>query len=68
MYGAHMMIDYNIVIVSVNYRLGPLGQLSLNTQTVSGNQGLRDQVLALQWIQNNIKYFGGAADQARTIL
>ena len=68
MYGAHMMIDYNIVIVSVNYRLGPLGQLSLNTQTVSGNQGLRDQVLALQWIQNNIEYFGGAADQARTIL
>ena len=63
MYGPQMFIDYDIIIVTVNYRLGPLGQLSLNTEQVSGNQGLRDQTLALKWIQENIEYFGGDKDK-----
>jgi len=63
MYGPQFLIEYGIIIVTVNYRLGPLGQLSLDTEKVSGNQGLRDQVLALQWIQENIGYFGGDRDK-----
>ena len=38
MYGPQFLIEYNLVIVTVNYRLGPLGQLSLDTGLVSGNQ------------------------------
>ena len=37
-------INYKVVVVTVNYRLGPWGELSLDSGRVSGNQGLRDQV------------------------
>ena len=48
----------------MNYRLGPLGFLRLKDITdgkidATGNEGLKDQRLALQWIQENIEYFGG---------
>ena len=36
--------NYKVVVVTVNYRLGPWGELSLDSGRVSGNQGLRDQV------------------------
>ncbi|SHG42173.1 para-nitrobenzyl esterase [Marinomonas polaris DSM 16579] len=57
------------IIVQVNYRLGVLGFNPLRAiksndpVQASGNFGLLDQHAALQWIQNNIKYFGGRADQ-----
>ena len=47
------------MVVSINYRLGLLGFLNLNNAAVSGNQGLKDQVEALRWVQNNILAFGG---------
>lgn len=54
-----------VVLVSLNYRLGALGflahpQLSRESaHGVSGNYGLLDQVLALQWVHDNIAAFGG---------
>ena len=36
--------DLKVVVVTVNYRLGPWGELSLDSGRISGNQGLRDQV------------------------
>ena len=45
--------------VSVNYRVGPLGWLALNSTGLKANNGLQDQLLALQWIQDNIAAFGG---------
>ena len=66
MYSPHFLIDYGLVIVTVNYRLGPWGELSLDSPTISGNQGLRDQTLALHWVQNNIQYFGGDPAMVRT--
>jgi carboxylesterase type B len=47
------------------YRLGVFGFLSLNSAEVSGNQGLRDQQLALKWVQKNIHHFGGDPSQVR---
>jgi len=55
----HYLIDEDIVLVRINYRLGPLGFLSLGSPRVSGNQGIRDMILALQWVQGNIDMFGG---------
>ncbi|XP_076813222.1 crystal protein-like [Clavelina lepadiformis] len=52
----------NTVIVTVNYRLGPLGFLVYDengTRLFEGNQGIKDQQLAMQWVQNNIEKFGG---------
>ena len=52
------MADIDTITV-YRYRLGPLGFLSLGTEDVPGNAGIRDQVLALQWVQDNIAMFGG---------
>ncbi|XP_064097361.1 neuroligin-4, X-linked-like [Macrobrachium nipponense] len=49
----------NIVLVSLQYRLGTLGFLSTGDATLPGNLGLRDQTLALQWVKKNIRNFGG---------
>ena len=47
------------VVVSMNYRLGPLGFLALQSGGVAGNMGIQDQLLGLQWVQENIRSFGG---------
>jgi para-nitrobenzyl esterase len=54
----------NIVLISINYRLGMLGFLRLKDVTdgkipATGNEGLMDQVLALKWIKDNVAAFGG---------
>jgi len=54
----------NIVLVSINYRLGMLGFLRLKDVTggkipATGNEGLLDQVMALKWVKDNIAAFGG---------
>ena len=59
MYGMHHFMDRDVVMVSINYRLGLLGGLYLDREKVPGNQGLRDQILALHWVQDNIHQFGG---------
>ncbi|OCT84563.1 cocaine esterase [Xenopus laevis] len=49
----------NIVVVSIQYRLGILGFFSTGDKEAPGNFGFLDQVAALKWIQENIKDFGG---------
>ncbi|KAJ9588465.1 hypothetical protein L9F63_018198, partial [Diploptera punctata] len=58
-YGPDFLVAEDVVIVSFNYRLGPFGFLCLDTEDVPGNAGLKDQVLALRWVQQNIEQFGG---------
>jgi hypothetical protein len=53
------------ILVTVNYRLGPLGFLSTSNDDIPANLGLWDQNLALKWVQNNIKDFGGNPDQVK---
>uniref|UniRef100_A0A182QSA5 Carboxylic ester hydrolase n=1 Tax=Anopheles farauti TaxID=69004 RepID=A0A182QSA5_9DIPT len=47
------------IVVTFNYRVGPLGFLSLEDDVMAGNFGLKDQVTALQWVRQNIHHFGG---------
>ncbi|PSN44740.1 hypothetical protein C0J52_10745, partial [Blattella germanica] len=56
---ARFMDTGEVVLVTMNYRLGALGFLSTGDPVVSGNNGLKDQVLSLRWVQENIAYFGG---------
>jgi len=58
-YGPDKWLDQGIVVVTLNYRAYALGFLSLGTSTVPGNQGLLDQLLALQFVKNTIRRFGG---------
>lgn len=49
----------NVVVVTINFRLGILGFLPAMENSARGNNGLMDQVAALHWIQGNIAEFGG---------
>jgi para-nitrobenzyl esterase len=64
-YDGAVLAAKGVVLVSLNYRLGPLGFLSLpelsreSEHGASGNYGFLDQVAALEWVQRNIAAFGG---------
>lgn len=49
----------NVIVVTFNYRLNVFGFLSTNDDEARGNFGLWDQKIALQWVHDNIQYFGG---------
>lgn len=61
----HLIEMHDIIIVSVNYRLGPFGFMALEELAAespiksTGNYGLLDQVLGLKWVRDNIEAFGG---------
>ncbi|XP_048505716.1 esterase E4-like [Athalia rosae] len=61
-YGPQYILDKDVVLVTINYRLGVFGFLSSGDEVAPGNWGLKDQVLALKWVQDNIENFGGDPD------
>ncbi|KAL6419960.1 hypothetical protein ACFW04_011043 [Cataglyphis niger] len=58
-YGPDYIVRKDVVLVTLNYRLGVLGFLNLNDKVATGNQGMKDVVMALQWVQKNISKFTG---------
>ena len=61
--GTHLSAK-GVVVVTINYRLGPLGfmahpELTKEGGGSSGNYGIRDQIAALEWVRDNIANFGG---------
>ncbi len=64
-YSGANLASKGVVLVTINYRLGPFGFLAHpaltaeSPQRTSGNYGLLDQVAALQWVKRNIAAFGG---------
>lgn len=59
LFGPDYLVEHDVVIVTINYRLGPLGFLNTRDANAPGNAGLKDQVTALKWIHDNIETFGG---------
>ncbi|CAG7786053.1 unnamed protein product [Allacma fusca] len=55
----HYFMDEDVVLVALNYRLGALGFLYNEDDSIPGNLALKDQVEALKWVQRNIHHFGG---------
>ena len=53
------LADHGVVVVTFNYRCGPMGFFSLPGWEGSGNFGLLDQAAALKWVYENIASFGG---------
>ncbi|XP_063380287.1 juvenile hormone esterase-like [Cydia fagiglandana] len=62
-FGPKFLVKHNIILVTLNHRLGPYGFMCLNNPKVPGNQGIKDQRLALRWIKDNIEDFGGDANK-----
>ncbi|XP_071451169.1 juvenile hormone esterase-like [Hetaerina americana] len=60
--GPQYLMDEDIVLVTINFRLGALGFLSTGDSEVPGNNGLKDQLLAMKWVRDNIASFGGNPD------
>jgi bile salt-stimulated lipase len=61
-YGPEYYMVDDVVVVTINYRLGFLGFLSTGDAAAPGNWGLKDAVEALRWVQRNIARFGGDPD------
>ncbi|XP_058054610.1 esterase B1-like [Anopheles bellator] len=59
LYGPDYLLQHDVILVTFNYRLGPLGFLALPSMGIYGNQGLKDQQLALRWVHEHIAEFGG---------
>lgn len=62
--GQYLAREGDVVVVTINYRMGALGFLNLKEATggkigATGNEGLLDQVAALEWVRDNIAAFGG---------
>ncbi|XP_076239219.1 esterase FE4 [Calliopsis andreniformis] len=63
LFGPDYLIENDVLIVTVNYRLGALGFLNTGDKSAPGNAGMKDQVMALKWVKDNIHFFGGCPDR-----
>lgn len=67
LYDGTRLAERGVVVVTINYRLGPLGFLvhpalsAESRRNISGNYGLLDQIAALEWVKRNAAAFGGDA-------
>lgn len=67
LYDGQHLARKGVVVVTINYRMGALGFLHLDTVTggaipATGNEGFLDQIAALEWVRDNILCFGGDPD------
>ena len=63
--GAFLAAEQNVVVVSVNYRIGAFGFLDARSFGGVANCGLRDAICALEWVRDHIATFGG--DSSRVV-
>jgi len=61
-YDPDYFLDNDIVLVTIQYRLGLFGFLSTETSSAPGNYGMLDQIAALKWVKQNIAAFSGDPD------
>ncbi|KAK3929291.1 Esterase B1, partial [Frankliniella fusca] len=59
MYGPDFLVQKDIVVVTIQYRVNSLGFASFDTEEIPGNCALKDIIAALKWVQKNIAAFGG---------
>ncbi|KXJ82746.1 hypothetical protein RP20_CCG011480 [Aedes albopictus] len=57
------LLERDVVLVVIQYRLGPLGFLSTLSDVIPGNAGMLDMIMALEWVQDHIADFGGNPDK-----
>nr|XP_053656738.1 venom carboxylesterase-6-like [Cherax quadricarinatus] len=62
-FAPYVFMNEDIIFIIIQYRLGILGFLSTEDTVIPGNFGLKDQTMALRWIQRNVHNFGGDASR-----
>uniref|UniRef100_A0A0R3R888 Carboxylic ester hydrolase n=1 Tax=Brugia timori TaxID=42155 RepID=A0A0R3R888_9BILA len=62
-----LLVSKDVIVVTIQYRLGFLGFFTTNDEICPGNFGIWDQIMALKWIKENIEYFGGDSDRITVI-
>ncbi|XP_077272625.1 venom carboxylesterase-6-like isoform X2 [Temnothorax americanus] len=67
LYDAKYLMDHDVIFVTFNYRVGPMGFLSTEDEVVPGNMGLKDQSMALRWVSENIEWFGGDPEKVTLV-
>ncbi|XP_033332359.2 esterase FE4 [Megalopta genalis] len=63
LFGPDFLVEQDVIVVTVNFRLGALGYLNTADKAAPGNAGMKDQVLALKWVKDNIHFFGGCPNR-----
>ncbi|XP_031846091.1 esterase FE4 [Nomia melanderi] len=63
LFGPDFLVEEDVILVTVNYRLGALGYLNTGDKNAPGNAGMKDQVMALKWVKDNIHFFGGSSNR-----
>ncbi|KAG8238436.1 hypothetical protein J437_LFUL002893, partial [Ladona fulva] len=58
-FGPDLLLETDVILVTMNYRLSAFGFLSTGDNASPGNYGLKDQSLAMKWVNENIAAFGG---------
>jgi len=61
--GPKALLEHDVVLVEIQYRVGPLGYMCLDHPEIAGNMGMMDQALALDWVRDHIRDFGGNPDE-----
>lgn len=61
-YEGSWLASKGIVLVTINYRLGQFGFMSVPDTEITGNYGIHDQIAALEWVRANISSFGGNSE------
>jgi len=54
--GRILAAENNVIVVSISYRVGVFGFLYLNDAVAPGNAGMFDQLMGMEWVQQNIQY------------
>lgn len=62
-HGPKVLLENQVILVEVQYRLGILGFMCLDHPEAAGNMGLMDQSLALEWVKMHVADFGGNPDE-----
>ncbi|XP_035205089.1 acetylcholinesterase-1-like, partial [Stegodyphus dumicola] len=60
--GTKMVSRGDVIVVTINYRIGVMGFFSAFIEDADGNMGIYDQILALNWVRDNAESFGGDPD------